>query len=282
MHKVCVVIPVYKNFFRLADTEIISWRQCLAVLNAHEICLACPVSLDVSDYVIELQKQSISYHVTQFPASSFADIEGYNQLMLSKSFYQRFIDYNYILTYQLDAYIFKDDLAKWCELDYSYVGAPWFEGFNPGPADARLWKVGNGGFTLRKVSSCLRVLTTFSSIWTQSEVIKWYFRYGRKQGLKSVPKILKRLFVGNNTHWFFNDFYLLRERFQEDYFWGVVCSEKFDWYKVPSPQEALKFSFEVAPRRMYELNSYQLPVGCHAWEKYEPDFWQPFMPGVKS
>lgn len=281
MYKVCVVIPVYKKFAQLTDTEITSWRQCLDVLHSHEIHLACPNNLDVSGYVAELQAQGVKHDLKRFPPFAFANVDGYNQLMLSKDFYQRFATYDYILTYQLDAYIFSDDLAEWCALGYSYVGAPWFEGFNPSSDSAQLWKVGNGGFALRKVASCLRVLNTFSFIWTQSEVIKWYFRYGRRQGLESLPKILKRLLLGNNTHWLFNDFYLLREKFQEDYFWGVVCGEKFDWYKVPSPQQALKFSFEVSPRKMYELNGYQLPLGCHAWEKYDPEFWQPFISGIK-
>lgn len=277
MDAVCVVIPVYKAFINLKDYELISWFQGINVLRARTFCLACPATLDVSGYTRELDKQGIQYELQRFPAAAFTDIDAYNKLMLSKAFYQRFASYDYILTYQLDALVFRDDLAHWCGLGYSYVGAPWFEGFNPGPETARLWKVGNGGFTLRKVASCLRVLNTFSSIWTQPEVVKWYFRYGRKRGLQSLPKIIKRLVLGNNTHWLFNDFYLLREKFQEDYFWGVVCSEKFDWYKVPAPEEALKFSFEVSPRRMYALNDFQLPTGCHAWEKYDPDFWKPFI-----
>jgi hypothetical protein len=282
MHTVCIVIPVYKPFVKLKDYELISLSQGIKVLHAHTFCLACPIALDVSGYINEFEASGVKYEVQRFPASAFADIDAYNRLMLSKSFYQRFASYEYILTYQLDALALRDELAHWCSLGYSYIGAPWFEGFNPGPDTAQLWKVGNGGFSLRKIASCLRVLSTFSAIWTQSEVIKWYFRYGRRQGLESLPKILKRLLVGNNTHWLFNDFHLVREKFQEDYFWGVVCSEKFDWYKVPTPQEALKFSFEVSPRRMFALNGSQLPMGCHAWEKYDPDFWKPFISTTES
>jgi hypothetical protein len=277
MGQVCIVIPVYKSFDKLSGDEVISWQQCLEVLAAHPICLVGPVTLDTAGYKVALEAKNIKYHFELFAPKSFANITGYNQLMISKEFYERFASYDYMLTYQLDAFIFKDELAQWCSLGYSYIGAPWFEGYEPNGKGNALWKVGNGGFTLRKISSCLRVLNTFSPIWSWSKLIKWYFRYGRKRGISKLPELLPSLFLGNNTHALFNDFYKLQEQFQEDYFWGVVCSEKFNWYKVPSPELALKFSFEVAPRVMYELNNYQLPMGCHAWDEYDPDFWKPFM-----
>jgi hypothetical protein len=277
MKQVCIVIPVYKSFAKLSEDEVISWRQCLIILASYPICLVGPYTLDTTAYIAELERNNIKYHFELFSPKSFANITGYNRLMLSKEFYNRFTAYDYILTYQLDAFIFKDELALWCNLGYSYIGAPWFEGYEPQVENFRLWKVGNGGFTLRKVSSCLRVLHTFSPIWSWSKLIKWYFRYGRKRGIGKLTSLLPSLLFGNNTHSLLNDFYKQQEQFQEDYFWGVICSEKFSWYKVPTPEVALKFSFEVAPRIMYELNNCQLPTGCHAWDEYDPQFWKPFM-----
>ena len=63
--------------------------------------------------------------------------------------------------------------------------------------------------------------------------------------------------------------------FQEDYFWGVICGGKFPWFKVPEPSEALGFSFEVQPDIMYAQNNNELPMGCHGWMRYNPDFWKP-------
>jgi hypothetical protein len=34
---------------------------------------------------------------------------------LSASFYERFLDTKYILIYQLDAFVFKDELQEWCD-----------------------------------------------------------------------------------------------------------------------------------------------------------------------
>lgn len=49
----------------------------------------------------------------------------------------------------------------------------------------------------------------------------------------------------------------------------------------PAPPEvAMKFSFEVHPEVLYELNDKQLPFGCHAYLKYNPEFWKKFIPCV--
>ncbi|MEM8909693.1 MAG: DUF5672 family protein, partial [Bacteroidota bacterium] len=69
----------------------------------------------------------------------------------------------------------------------------------------------------------------------------------------------------------------------EDFFWSIVMPKINPFFKIPNMQEALGFAFELAPRKAYEMNHHQLPFGCHAWEKYDPDFWQPFIgPASKS
>jgi hypothetical protein len=42
---------------------------------------------------------------------------------------------------------------------------------------------------------------------------------------------------------------------------------------VPKPLEILKFAFEVAPDKMFELAGGSIPFGCHAWEHYGKVFW---------
>ncbi|RZK29543.1 MAG: hypothetical protein EOO63_08840 [Hymenobacter sp.] len=275
--QVCVVIPVYKPLSQLDANEQRSWHQCLRVLGHRPIYLACPTTLDSAAYLAAAHAQGVSCQVTAFAPAAFASIDGYNRLMLSRQFYRRFAQHDYLLLYQLDAYVFEDELNKWCALGYSYVGAPWFEGFLPASEETPLWQVGNGGFTLRRVAHCLRVLQTFAVARSWSLVLE-------NHAPNAAPSLVKRSYLrakyfllGNNTHWLLNDFHRYRASYQEDYFWGVVCQEKFDWYRVPTPQEALAFSFEVAPSRMYVLNQQKLPMGCHAWEKHEPEFWTTFI-----
>lgn len=277
MSKICIVIPVYKIFQKLTVDEKISWRQYLNILSNYHVSIICSVKLDISTYVEDLITSNVSYRILIFPAKYFVDIDGYNKLMLSKAFYKPFKSYSYILLYQLDAFIFRDELDYWTSLNYSYIGAPWFEDYHPETNEPKLWKVGNGGFTLRKVSDFLKVLNTSALIDSWQLILKIYTTPGRKFFVKNIHKLFKRLLLGNNTFWLFNDYHIHRIYHQEDYFWGVFCSEKFDWFKVPTPELALGFSFEVMPRKMYELNDSKLPMGCHAWEKYDVRFWKPFI-----
>ena len=78
--------------------------------------------------------------------------------MLSSVFYQEFEQYQYVLIAQTDSLVFSDDLNIWAEKGYSYIGAPWFEGYTQPTQPLRLTAVGNGGFSLRNVQDFLRVL----------------------------------------------------------------------------------------------------------------------------
>ena len=249
----------------------------MKVLKNYPIFLVCPTQLSVASYLADAQQHGVNCQASTFASYFFADIDGYNRLMLSQQFYARFQAYEYLLLYQLDAFVFRDDLLAWCTRGYSYIGAPWFEGYVPGNDSAKLWAVGNGGFTLRRVADCLRVLSTFAVARPWAAVIKEHSPSRSPGFLRQAYLAARYLLIGNNTHWLFNDFYRYRQSHQEDYFWGVVCPAIFLWYKVPTPHKALAFAFEAEPSRMYTLNHQQLPMGCHAWEKYEPQFWAPFI-----
>jgi hypothetical protein len=247
------------------------------VLGAYTIYLVHPPQLNTEGYTRSLKAASVPYGSKAFPAVYFADIFGYNRLLLSKFFYEAFTAHEFMLLYQLDAFVFEDRLPEWCAKGYSYIGAPWFEGFIPPVEEARLWKVGNGGFTLRRIPDCLRVFEAFAVLRPWSSIVREHFQQHSAASWKTWPRLGKRLLLGNNTHWRFNDYNRYAPERQEDFYWGVECTEKFSWYTVPSPEEALAFSFEVHPSLMYELNGHRIPMGCHAWEKYEPTFWEPLI-----
>jgi len=63
----------------------------------------------------------------------------------------------------------------------------------------------------------------------------------------------------------------------EDFYWSVIIPFFAKNFKRPTVQEALGFAFECFPKQCYEQNNRQLPFGCHAWEKYEPEFWKAFI-----
>jgi hypothetical protein len=65
-----------------------------------------------------------------------------------RDFYLIFEDYRYVLVYETDAWVFKDELDFFCGKNLDWIGAPW-----PHQED----KVGNSGFSLRKVSKMLEL-----------------------------------------------------------------------------------------------------------------------------
>jgi hypothetical protein len=241
MKKVCVVVPIYKPV--LNEYEKVSLAQMKKVLHKHPVKIVAPNSLRLSSKELELEKFSIE----RFEDSFFSGIQGYNRLMLSSEFYQRFLEYKYILIYQLDAFVFRDELEYWCNQNYDYIGAPWicFSWYEQKDTMTRFHRVlkkigitnksivGNGGFSLRKVSR--------------------FYLYA---------KIFRKIAVS----WPYN----------EDMFWGLGMTFLGNFFKVPELKTALKFSFEGCPSKAYEENNYNLPFGCHAWEKYDISFWRPF------
>jgi len=101
--------------------------------------------------------------------------------------------YEFILIYHLDAFVFKDDLAKFCELGYDYIGAPVFDKSING---MKLTRCMNGGFSLRKVKKILEVLNKVEMLkrnWITNEDI--FFSWcGEKKYLQIAPPEVARSF----------------------------------------------------------------------------------------
>lgn len=239
--EVAVVVPVYKA--DMTAYETISFERCLSVLRSYPIILVAPEHLDSDKYL------SVTSNVGmyRFDSRFFQDVSAYNKLMLSRAFYKRFLDYKYILVYQLDAFVFSDQLLEWCSSGYDYIGAPWLEGGAVRPVQFRgagrigrivpFWNresvcfVGNGGFSLRNVRSLLKCLG-------QAAITAKFWRG------------------------------------QEDFFFSLQGLRN-DLVRIPSVDVALEFSFETNPAKCYSLNQERLPFGCHAWAKWDIAFWRP-------
>ncbi|NDW09847.1 DUF5672 family protein [Dysgonomonas sp. 520] len=265
MPPVTIVIPVYKA--ELSEYEKISFNQALRILGEHKVTLVCNEKLDVSSYQSIAEANNCVIEFEYFDSSYFEGIDGYNKLMLSLDFYKRFLDSEYILIYQLDCFVFRDELKEWIEKGYDYVGAPWLHN------DRRAWwtlknrirytlkalyrrytnksnaisigfyKVGNGGLSLRKVEKCCEIIRRFEKN--------------------------KRIDQYRNS----NGNYL----YAEDVFWGCEVNRYFHNIRIPGYKKALNFSFDMNPALCYELNNCRLPFGCHAWYRYDLGFWKTFI-----
>ena len=143
-------IPIYKE--ELTSFEEISLQQVNYVMRTWKKVFIAPKSL-LFNY-----GNDYDYEVVRFDDKYFKSTSSYSQLLLTKEFYNRFSEYEYLLIYQLDAFVFSDKLKEFCGLGYDYIGAP---------AKGGNWSkyhVGNGGFSLRNIQQCLSVLNNKSTI----------------------------------------------------------------------------------------------------------------------
>ena len=155
--KVAVVIPVYKE--ELDPLEQISLAQVRKVLGKYPIMFAAPEGKNFSYFA---QSDTVAYFPTQF----FQSTRTYNRLMMSPQFYEMFKDCEYILIYQLDAFVFCDALEYFCSLGYDYIGAPWPRMYIENKKE-NFSRVGNGGFSLRAVKSHYNLLANHLDLVNQ-------------------------------------------------------------------------------------------------------------------
>ncbi|TDQ09361.1 DUF5672 family protein [Pedobacter metabolipauper] len=254
-----VVIPFYKD--NLTYNETFSLEQCFNVLSDYQIIAIKPKSLDLA-FVTGLYP---FFEVISFDDHYFKNIYGYNQLMLSSLFYKAFLNFEYMLIYQLDAFVFSDQLHNWCNQNYDYIGAPWLQ-----PSENK--------------NSLDKFILHVKSIL--------YRRYNiSKGGVPNSKQFVKSVGNGGLSLRRVQRFYDLcikfralaeeyisqaKSEFNEDIFWSVAVNRRQKSLSIPPYKTALKFSIETLPELAYRLNQEQLPFGCHAWDKHI-GFWRPFL-----
>jgi hypothetical protein len=269
---IAIVIPTYKEAADLTINEKISFLQTTKIFKNYNIFLATHKDVNTGLYQL-LAFKDVNLRTIVFDRSYFEGLEGYNKLLMSIDFYKAFKNYRYLLICQLDVFVFYDNLKYYTQSAIDYIGAPWFEAFDNATKKSRIIGVGNGGFSLRKVSSFILVLhilnffkNPFSGFWnflsavshpvSFLKVVKHQFSYNKNKSVSLVPGEFP---------------------FYEDKFWGLNIYPTFPWFKVGSINDAVSFAFEVNPEVLYEMNDKQLPMATHAWEKYNPEFWKPFI-----
>lgn len=237
--------------------ERCSFNQGYKILGSHPFVVVHPKS-----YSVEYLKQRYPKITTlSLPDENFESVETYNSLMLSSWFYSLFSDYEYMLIYQIDAYVFNDQLDYWTTLGYDYIGAPWMLNDNLYQRLIGQWvtrllqkrailnnhihsahlfhKVGNGGLSLRRISKMKEIMEK------------------NKEFISSLTGKHER---------------------QEDVAISILLAEK-EHLKIPDWHLALYFSFEKAPEQCLEYTHDVFPFGCHNLNsRYWDAFWKYYIP----
>jgi len=257
---IVVVIPMHRS--SIGTNEKISLEQVLKVLSDYDIYFVVPETLSFhQDQLIPANPFPKKTNVIRFDDKWFSSAIEYSKLLVSKEFYQAFDQYSFMLLYQLDAYVFYDALQEWASKGYDYIGAPWTE-----KEEKEFFRSMYRG-KLRIIFSFMRTINKFL--------------FGKKDysigngglSLRNIKKSIKALSVLS--------FLAKRWTIHEDIFWGMAAPTLYPFFKVPDKKNALNFSFEKEPQKLFEMNGNKLPFGCHAWEKYDSPFWSQYIPSKK-
>lgn len=267
-----IVIPVYKSV--LSREEQISLNQVLRVLAKHPFVFVTNKNVDLSVYEMESAKANVTFGFEFFDPEYFGSVADYSRLLLSREFYQRFSNDEYMLIYQLDAHVFRDELEYWASLGFDYIGSPWFTHFGNHENGNKLWKVGNGGVSLRKVSS---FLNTFDKTLPFSSYPFFVKNIRAKGFLKMLWKtflmFFQLAFTKRTIEFYIKNYFDFR--INEDCFWADALSNTAIALKVPDTITAARFCLEQSPSYLYSLTGNTLPFSCHAYRKYEYEtFWK--------
>jgi glycosyltransferase involved in cell wall biosynthesis len=239
---VCIAIPLYTAQPGVAEAD--SLRQCFKILGGkHQIVFFGPESLDTTFYEKIVSEFGMRWSFEAFPDAYFESPLTYSKLLLIQDFYHRFSHAKYMLVYQLDCWVFRDELSLWCEKGYDYIGAPWFEGYAEADKDSPIISPsGNGGFSLRKIGSFIDCLHTLAGKITdvddpEADTIDETFAQQHEDII--VVNLFPKLLAG---------------------------------FTIAPVEDAMRFSLEMFPERLYALTG-ELPFGCHAYQRFSPEFW---------
>src|ERR687890_154892 len=94
-----VVIPIYKKFECLEAGEQASIKRALEVFNKRSICFIGPEQLDFNPYLKYASGYAGRILYRKKADYFFADIDGYNRLLMHYDFYDCFSAYKYLLIY---------------------------------------------------------------------------------------------------------------------------------------------------------------------------------------
>jgi len=228
-------------------------NQGLKVLGHHPFVIVHPEGYPV-DFLLRDDMPNLTH--LALPNENFTSVMSYNAMMLTPQFYQHFQQYEYMLIYQTDAWVFSDQLEYWCDKGYDYIGAPWMLNDKLYERTLGQWvtrlmslmpirnghlhsahifhHVGNGGFSLRRIATMIDILE-------------------RNQ------EFIATLTDGHES--------------MEDVVISIILKER-EHLKIPDWHEALYFSWEKAPRLCQKITKGTLPFGCHDTKaRYWDSFW---------
>jgi hypothetical protein len=259
-----VITPIYKK--DISKDEYLSLNSAMLHLKSYDKVIVAPQKF-MQDKEFLARWKSYGYRIEFFHNKNFVSVDSYNKFMMNKNFYKRFQSYKYMLIYQLDVLVFSDSLEYWISRDIDYVGAPWIREDENGK---RFHGAGNGGLSLRKIKTFIDVLESKQLFNKKDKFIQLSLNT-KFRNILMLWLLLRTKFTRNLA-----GLYRLLYEGQEDTFWAYYATFFVKEFKVATVKESLLFAFEEYPEYCFEKNNNKLPFGVHAWERYNPTFWEKY------
>jgi hypothetical protein len=218
--KLAIVIPIYRNPTSL---EKLSVEVLVSAAPDIPCIIVVPEGLDLDQGAF----CGLQFEIATFENHNFLSVKTYAELLTSRSFYERFIGYDYILIYQLDCLLFNKNFERFIE-KFDYCAPPIEAALNGGWPKTDT--VGCGGFSLRCTSASLETLDYLKDLNDHKEIKAEIAKFG-----------------------------------SEDVFWGQTAPQINPLFRVPDVIKALNFGMNGAPTYLKRLHSSAEIVGCHAW-----------------
>lgn len=264
--KAVIVVPLSTRP-GLTESELISIKHLEHYLSGYDRYFIAPENLEVDYKNIPVIRMDDKY---------FGSLNAHTRLSLSREIYDRFsAGYTFMLMYHLDCLVFSSNLDRWCEMGYDMIGPPWIKG--PDLPWLETEAVGNTGFSLRKISSFQKLLSS-KVRWEgpKSKVNKIAHSSSLPECLKKTGELIKSPLLGrNNIQAHIEDY--IGKNGHDDRFLVNFATKYYPSFNFAPVDKALQFGFEANPKVCYERNYNNIPFGCHAWETYDKEFWKPFM-----
>ena len=235
-----VIVPIYKK--TLNEIEYLCLSNYRKKLSGLPFGFIAPMDIEEDYYT----KKRDGLPVKKFATWCADSLDDYNRLLMTPEFYSGFLNYDYMLILQLDGWLIKgkEELKRFLQMGYDYMGAPWTDGgyryykrIIHGANHIKLLRyftgeticrVGNGGVSLRRIKnmeSFFRAYDKERKEWNKAEDI-FISYYGQKRKYK---------------------------------------------LEIPSVEIAKQFSLEKDMKK--EILSGNVPMAVHKWEKYYPELF---------
>lgn len=163
----CVVVPIYKN--QLSDDEWYGLNNNRHILKKHPFIAISPDDLDITNITKRIDFQGTK----TFSANYFSSPKTYSRLLLSPKFWNSF-NFEALLLAQLDSFVFKDELEKWCRANYAFIGAPWFYGFGADSIITVQSLVRTKQYSAQKAEQLFNLMKRFNAIDNFGQInLRW-------------------------------------------------------------------------------------------------------------